>query len=482
MAQYPIKLMKDESGQPFVPLTSIKAVVGEEYIQTALLAEQVSTGHFVITNDKITDSDILNKIVAVSFPDEITATTNSYLKINEENEYLIYDEDGTGPLLIKDFAHVICFLMRKEDKWQLVKTGAAATAASGGHTIVDNEGNVMPQQKVLQFKGFGVSDNASTGATVISTPALVNNLSTSESGTGPLDAYQGKVLNDKLDSSLQNYLPYSGGRLTGPLSFQDTSLEQFSSSPSYLVGIEGFADGGELKWQEVGAITVGKAINDGNGNNISTTYLPKTGGTITGDLEVEGTLAAGYSTQSSFPTGKIKVHDLRNITITPSMTTKGANFYFDNENSPMGGWYSVLHVTGWSTDYSTWQLAGPSNNADQRTTALYTRAGNSGSGFGSWRKIYDSGNTGDMQCGGSVYANGGYLLSKCNGVTTQIGAQNGSFTHYTTNSSNGHWFNKTTYVQGSLYKGSGYNLNVPAVFIQSGTPSASQVGDIWFVT
>ena len=333
MAQYPIKLMKDESGQPFVPLTSIKAVVGEEYIQTALLAEQVSTGHFVITNDKITDSDILNKIVAVSFPDEITATTNSYLKINEENEYLIYDEDGSGPLLIKDFAHVICFLMRKEDRWQLVKTGAAATTASGGHTIVDNDDNVMPQQKVLQFKGFGVSDNAGTGATVISTPALVNNLSTTESGTGPLDAYQGKVLNDKfanyaLSSSLNNYalktdlnsyLPLSGGTLTGPIKILGTAankpltvrgivgctaegeiselhLQYQANSPIKLGNDAAYsisADGGQYTGN---AATATKATQDGSGNVITSTYFKNTGGSLTGSPYIHFPASAGATT------------------------------------------------------------------------------------------------------------------------------------------------------------------------------------------
>ena len=69
-----------------------------------------------------------------------------------------------------------------------------------------------------------------------------------------------------------------------------------------------------------------------------------------------------------------------------------------------------------------------------------------------------------------------------NGKTTQIGSQNSGFTHYVTDATNGHWFNKTTYVQGALYKGSSYNQDVPAVFIQSGTPTATQTGDIWFVT
>ena len=83
---------------------------------------------------------------------------------------------------------------------------------------------------------------------------------------------------------------------------------------------------------------------------------------------------------------------------------------------------------------------------------------------------------------GSLTAGNGYLYSVCNGVTTQIGAQNSGLTHYSTTAGSGHWFNKTVLVQGSLYKGSSYNQNVPAVFVQSGTPTATQTGDIWFVT
>lgn len=214
MAQYPIKMLKDESGNPFVPLTQINAVVGDKYITTTFEATQVSTGHFVLTNDKVTEADLLGRVIAVTFPENVTATTNSYLKLNDNNEYLIKDEDGKGPLLIKDFANVVCFLMRKPTSWQLVKTGAAATSASSGHTILDNDGNVLPQQSVLQFKGFGVNDNPGTGATVISTPALVNNLTTSESNTGPLDAYQGKVLNDRIDSLSDELDNHTHGNLT----------------------------------------------------------------------------------------------------------------------------------------------------------------------------------------------------------------------------------------------------------------------------
>lgn len=211
MAIYPVKLLKDESGSPFVPLTSMSAVIGEELVQTTLTATEVSTGHFVIESDKLTEIELQSKIIAVVFPDEVTATTNSYLKLNSNGtEYQIFEANGTSPLLVKDYVGAICFIMLKGNKWQLIRTSASGSGGGGGHTILDGDGNVMPQQSILQFKGFGVSDSAGTGATVISTPSLINNLSTSVSGTGPLDAYQGKVLNDKF----ANYLTKEGNAVS----------------------------------------------------------------------------------------------------------------------------------------------------------------------------------------------------------------------------------------------------------------------------
>lgn len=337
MAQYPIKMLKDESGIPFVPLTTIQAVVGQEYIQSTLMAEEKTTGHFVITNDKLQEDDLNNKIIAVMFEEDITPTTNSYLKLNDGTEYLIYDENGTGPLLIKDFVGVICFLMKKETGWQLVKTGAAAGGSgSGGHTILDGDGNVLPQQSVLQFKGFGVSDNASTGATVISTPALVNNLSTTESGTGPLDAYQGKILNDKfanyaLSSSLNNYalktdlnsyLPLSGGTMTGPIKILGTAankpltvrgivgctaegeiselhLQYQANAPIKLGNDAGYsisADGSQYTGNAATATSATKATQDGSGNIITSTYFKNTGGNLTGSPYIYFPASAGATT------------------------------------------------------------------------------------------------------------------------------------------------------------------------------------------
>lgn len=51
----------------------------------------------------------------------------------------------------------------------------------------------------------------------------------------------------------------------------------------------------------------------------------------------------------------------------------------------------------------------------------------------------------------------GKLSWTMNGVTSSIGNENGSYTHYNTNASVGHWFNKNVYVSGNVYGGSSYN-------------------------
>lgn len=55
----------------------------------------------------------------------------------------------------------------------------------------------------------------------------------------------------------------------------------------------------------------------------------------------------------------------------------------------------------------------------------------------------------------------GELNWSMNGVASSIGSGNGSYTHYNTNASAGHWFNKNVYSAGNFYGGSSYNRILP---------------------
>lgn len=62
--------------------------------------------------------------------------------------------------------------------------------------------------------------------------------------------------------------------------------------------------------------------------------------------------------------------------------------------------------------------------------------------------------------------------------SVQIGSANTGYLHLQTDRPS-FYMNKSLAVTGSLLKGPSYNINVPGVFIQAGTPAATQVGDIW---
>lgn len=70
-----------------------------------------------------------------------------------------------------------------------------------------------------------------------------------------------------------------------------------------------------------------------------------------------------------------------------------------------------------------------------------------------------------------------FRITTANGYVN-IGPANTGFCHFTTDRPS-FYFDKSVAINGSLFKGPSYNLNVPCVFVQAGTPTAVQAGDIW---
>lgn len=193
MAVYPIKMMKDESGQPFVPLTSLDAVIGEKNLQYILDADELSAGHFRVNFKDLEMKDITNSIIVVRWP-QITSTVKpSYLKLNNNTEAILYDGTGKEHMDLEDASGTINLLAYDGTKW----IQATGSGSGGGHVITDSEGHSMEQQKVLSFIGFNVENDAANRATKIVNPTPINNLTTTESGQGSLDAYQGNILSKR---------------------------------------------------------------------------------------------------------------------------------------------------------------------------------------------------------------------------------------------------------------------------------------------
>lgn len=168
MSRYPIKMLKDESGQPFVPLTHVMAVAGEEYTTAILIANKLSKSHYQIVNDDLNTKILKDKIIAVKF-DEIGEIDNvSYLKINNDAEYPFYKADGLNPLILSGLDESVCLFTFNDNKWKLTLVGTDE-GSSGGHAITDYNGSVMTQRSVLNFDGATVKDDPSNGATKIIT-------------------------------------------------------------------------------------------------------------------------------------------------------------------------------------------------------------------------------------------------------------------------------------------------------------------------
>ena len=210
----------------------------------------------------------------------------------------------------------------------------------------------------------------------------------------PLSAGQNKKLTGPLGLTENiNYgktLPSQG--FEGQLFFlEDENIDSPSLPTGGITGqvlVKNSSTDGDASWTTDiagNAATATKATQDGNGNVISSTYLPLSGGTLTGYLSL-----GDNSNASTAPAAGIRIQDLRNCTPVPGMFGDRAfNIYFDQ--AATGDWQSIMHIQGWTNnDYTAYELAGPAgeNNYNQ---GLYYRAGVNGSWQCNWKKLWMSG-------------------------------------------------------------------------------------------
>ena len=95
-------------------------------------------------------------------------------------------------------------------------------------------------------------------------------------------------------------------------------------------------------------------------NGTSSQFL-KADGSVDGNVYA---LAYGGNQQQIYMSRFLNVVDKRSETIIPSSIEKGVNAYFTIQDTPYSNWRSTISVKGWSADYATWELTGPSHNND----------------------------------------------------------------------------------------------------------------------
>lgn len=274
-----------------------------------------------------------------------------------------------------------------------IRTNLASTSAAS----FDGSANITPG-----VTGTLPVANGGTGKTTLADAfnAMANALSTGSSAPTGTDYYIAQYAGGGTTTTTyhrrpvsalytyiqgetdKRYLKLSGGTVTGTLTLSKTQdlSGTADNKPALIIGGASTAAHMEIDNNEIQA----KAT----GTTTATLYLNPDGGMV----QASGNLKIGSSSQSSYPTGGILVHDLRSVTMTPSQGKQTANFYFHNSGMPSNTWWSVMRVNGWSSDgYNTWELAGIADNTDATTKPLYVRVGK-GSTWGSWRKIYDSSN------------------------------------------------------------------------------------------
>ncbi|QOR58268.1 hypothetical protein [uncultured phage cr106_1] len=71
-------------------------------------------------------------------------------------------------------------------------------------------------------------------------------------------------------------------------------------------------------------------------------------------------------------TDYLKTVDRRDQVYTPDVIeVKSLSSYFTVQDSPYGGWRSTISVKGWTSDYGTWEIAGPSSTDNTNNRPYY---------------------------------------------------------------------------------------------------------------
>lgn len=258
------------------------------------------------------------------------------------------------------------------------------------------------------------------------------------------------------------FLPLAGGRMTGSITISTDSVLQWSRNTDYAkIHFKNTRDADADSYL---------GFETGDNGNEYFKFSGKNGSTVTQWMSIKsgGVTAPAFIKSGSSDSyvllgaGGHKALDLfiqvdRGSSIN-NRDNKGTNqAWFDYNFGGSGIVGSAISFTGLS-NYATQLCAGYS---DANAIGIRTYNGDKQT----WNPVKRLWHNGNLTPGNYVLKAGDTMTGKLNwsmnGVASSIGSENDSYTHYSTNASAGHWFNKNVYSAGNFYGGSSYNRILP---------------------
>ena len=214
--------------------------------------------------------------------------------------------------------------------------------------------------------------------------------------------------------TLPNLVDIAGDQvITGTKTFKAAGNLKFGTSTN---GITLAVDSGKL--------AVANYANSTHAG-IQASFFKKVSGTSSQFLKADGSVdgnlyALAYEgnqnkVQYSRHTDYLKTVDRRNQVYTPNIIENSSlSSYFTIQDTPYANWRSTISVKGWSSDYATWELTGPSHNNDTiKNERPYFRYGFN-TNWEPWRAIAfldDVKNVADIYFNGqSIYSDYGHWV------------------------------------------------------------------------
>lgn len=158
------------------------------------------------------------------------------------------------------------------------------TVTKGGLTVSDGGASIKGVTSIngnTSITGtFSVSSTSTFTGAITATGGVTGNV------TGNLTGTADKAKADENGKNIAStYMPFTGGKFTGPISFKDGSAlpewDNANGNLQYILGISAFASGGQMYWEYANQVSVGhatnadsaeKALADNDGNTFGSYY------------------------------------------------------------------------------------------------------------------------------------------------------------------------------------------------------------------